>query len=190
MGIGPVEAPRLQRAVFLDRDGVINQAIVRNGKPYPPSNLQELVIEPGAADDLGRLRERGFLLIVVTNQPDIARGTQASEFASQIHAHLGTRLPIDDFFVCPHDDKDKCDCRKPLPGLILKASQQYHIELKSSYLIGDRWRDIDAAAAAGVTSLLIDRGYQERGPLHEPSIRVASLAEAVDWILGRDVLPG
>jgi D-glycero-D-manno-heptose 1,7-bisphosphate phosphatase len=183
-GIGPVEGSVMRRAVFLDRDGVINQAVIRDGKPYPPADATELVIAPGTAEHLRRLKSGSFLLIVVTNQPDIARGTQGVEVCSQIHERLRAELPLDDIFICPHDDRDQCDCRKPLPGLILRASRRYDIDLGASYLIGDRWRDIDAAAAAGVTAVLIDRGYRERGPSQEPALRVGTLEGAVEWILG------
>ncbi|MEP6537057.1 MAG: HAD-IIIA family hydrolase [Bryobacteraceae bacterium] len=183
MGISPLAA--LQRAVFLDRDGVVNSAIVRGGKPFPPANVSELVINPDAVAGLPLLKRMGFLLIVVTNQPDVGRGTTSMDDVQAIHAALRAALPIDDFLVCCHDDRDQCLCRKPLPGLLLQAAEQYRIDLKDSFLIGDRWRDVEAGYRAGVRTALIDYSYQERGPDHEPDIRVKSLMEAVQWILSK-----
>jgi D-glycero-D-manno-heptose 1,7-bisphosphate phosphatase len=171
------------RAVFLDRDGVLNHTVVREGKPYPPSSASEMRIVETAAADLGRLKAAGYLLVVVTNQPDVGRGTQTREAVDAIHERLGRALPLDDFLVCPHDDKDGCDCRKPLPGLLLQAAQRHGIDLAASFLIGDRWRDIDAGHAAGCRSALLDFGYRERGPSKAPDARVGSLTAAVDWIL-------
>jgi D-glycero-D-manno-heptose 1,7-bisphosphate phosphatase len=172
-----------KRAVFLDRDGVINQAIVRDGKPYPPSKVGQLKIVGGAAESLRDLKQAGFLLIVVTNQPDIARGTQDRAAVDAIHQALREVLPLDDFFVCPHDDTDRCDCRKPLPGLLLRAKEKYNIDMPRSFMIGDRWRDVDAGASAGCATVWIDYGYREKLPMAEPSAKVDSIRAAADWIL-------
>ena len=172
-----------RRAVFLDRDGVLNQAIVRGGKPYPPASLAEMIIVEGARESLERLKNSGFLLLVVTNQPDVARGTQTMEHIESMHQAMGRTLPVDEFLVCPHDDKDTCGCRKPAPGLLLQAAARYDIDLGGSFLVGDRWRDVDAGHAAGCRTVFLDQGYQERGPSATPDARVASLPEAVDWIL-------
>ena len=180
MGVSPLTPGN--RAVFLDRDGVVNDAIVRDGKPFPPGNLSELVINPDAIIGLPLLKSLGFLLLVVTNQPDVGRGTTSLDAVLEIHDAIRTKLPIDDFFVCCHDDREQCDCRKPMPGLLLRAAEQYGIRLDDSFLIGDRWRDIDAGYLAGVKTALIDYGYRERGPDHEPDIRVKSLLKAVQWI--------
>jgi D-glycero-D-manno-heptose 1,7-bisphosphate phosphatase len=174
------------RAVFLDRDGVLNEAVVRDGRPYPPASVEELRVFPDAGDALGQLEQSGFLLLVVSNQPDVARGTQTREAVEQIHAALAALLPIREFFVCWHDDADRCGCRKPKPGLLLEAGGKYQIDLAQSFLVGDRWRDIDAGAAAGCHTILIDRHYQERPPQHPPDARVDSLSEAAEWILRAD----
>jgi D-glycero-D-manno-heptose 1,7-bisphosphate phosphatase len=174
-----------KRAVFLDRDGVINQAIVRNGKPYPPSTIEELKIVTGAADALRDLKRAGFLLNVVTNQPDIARGTQDRAAVDAIHQALREALPLDDFFVCPHDDADRCDCRKPLPGLLLRAAEKYDIDMSQSFMVGDRWRDIDAGTSAGCATVWIDYGYREKSPAVEPSAKVGSIRAAADWVLSQ-----
>jgi D-glycero-D-manno-heptose 1,7-bisphosphate phosphatase len=173
----------MPRAVFLDRDGVLNEPVVREGKPYPPATAGELRIVEGAADALARLRAHGFLLIVVTNQPDIARGTTTRAAVDAIHARLAVELPLDEIAVCPHDDRDRCRCRKPLPGLVTDSAGRHGIDLAASYLVGDRWRDIDAGAAAGCRTVLIDRGYRERAAAATPDAVVATLPEAAAWIL-------
>jgi D-glycero-D-manno-heptose 1,7-bisphosphate phosphatase len=177
------------RAVFLDRDGVINRAFVRDGRPYPPADLAALEVLPGVHDALQRLRNAGFLLLVVTNQPDVARGIQTRETVERIHAVLQSTLPIDAFYVCYHTDADGCVCRKPAPGMLLEATRRYHIDLAASYMIGDRWRDVEAGQRAGCTSLFIDYKYAE--PLTtRPDDRVASLAEGADWILDTVIQKG
>ena len=181
MGIGA--GLSLARAVFLDRDGVLNRAVVRDGKPYPPASAAEMEIVTGAAAALARLKDRGFLLLVVTNQPDVARGTQDLETIQAMHRILREALPLDEFLVCPHDDRDACGCRKPAPGLLLEAQARYGLDLRRSFLVGDRWRDVDAGRAAGCRTVFLDFGYRERGPSAPPDARVASLAEAVDWIV-------
>lgn len=178
------------RAVFLDRDGVLNHATVIEGRPYPPRSAADLVILPGVLPSLVDLKRAGFVLIVVTNQPDVARGSQSREAVEAIHAELQARLPIDDIFVCWHDDRDGCDCRKPRPGLLFQARANYGIDLSSSFLVGDRWRDIDAGHWAGCRSILIDYGYQERPPTQSPDASVRSLREAADWIIAQTESPG
>jgi D-glycero-D-manno-heptose 1,7-bisphosphate phosphatase len=172
-----------KRAVFLDRDGVINRAFVRDGKPYPPASLDELAIMPGARESLDALKQAGFLLIVVTNQPDIARGTKAPTEVEAIHTALQKALPLDDFFICAHDDADQCDCRKPKPGLLLSAAEKHALDLSRSFMVGDRWRDVEAGAGAGCATVWIDCGYREKRSSVEPSATVTSVRAAADWIL-------
>lgn len=175
----------VRRAVFLDRDGVINRALIRDGKPFPPAGIGELDILPNVFDALTRLRTAGFLLIVVTNQPDVARGTERREIVDDMHAHIGTLLPIDDFRICDHDDDDDCRCRKPKDGLLRDAARAWNIDLAQSFLVGDRWRDIDAGSSAGCTTVFIDYCYNERRP-ERCDVTVASLGEAADWILANN----
>src|SRR3990167_9609315 len=156
----------MRQAVFLDRDGVINQAIVRNGKPYPPHTLAELVLTPDALPSLTQLKAAGFLLIVVTNQPDITRGDLSYETLAQIHHVLSMQLPLDEIFVCVHDDIDCCNCRKPKPGLLQQAAEKYNLDLTTCYMIGDRWRDIEAGQQACCKTIWINRGYHEKTPTH------------------------
>jgi D-glycero-D-manno-heptose 1,7-bisphosphate phosphatase len=171
------------RTVFLDRDGVLNRAEVRGGKPYPPRSADRLEVFPDAAAALGRLKAAGYRLVVVTNQPDVARGEQRREIVEAIHRKLTAQLPLDEVRVCYHDDGDRCDCRKPNPGLLLQAPTP---DLARSVIVGDRWRDVQAGRRAGLrATVLIDRGYAE-SPVAEPDARVASLSEAVDWILQLD----
>jgi D-glycero-D-manno-heptose 1,7-bisphosphate phosphatase len=172
------------RAVFLDRDGVINEAVIRDGKPYPPATLEDLKILPGVSEALLRLREAGFRLVVVTNQPDVARDTQRRDVIESIHARLASELCIDEVRVCLHDDSDCCSCRKPKPGLLEAAARQSDLDLTASFMVGDRWRDVEAGRRAGCTTIFIDWGYQEQRPEH-PDVTVRSLPEAADWILAR-----
>ena len=172
----------MRQAVFLDRDGVLNRAIVREGKPHPPASLAELEILPGAVEACTALREAGFLLIAVTNQPDVARGTQRREAVDAINQALCDRLLLDDIRVCYHDDADHCPCRKPKPGLLLRAAQDWDIDLSASFMVGDRWKDIEAGRRAGCKTIFVDCGYAEREP-HSPDYRAGSLVRAVDWIL-------
>ena len=169
--------------MFLDRDGVLNESVVRDGKPYPPATPADLRIIPGTAEALTRLKELGFLLLVVTNQPDVARGAQSREAVDEMHRDLRSKLPLDAVFTCFHDDKDSCECRKPRPGLVTRAAQEYGVDITQSYMAGDRWRDVDAGANAGCRTIWIDRGYKERSPSSVPDAHVQSLNEAVDWIL-------
>jgi transaldolase len=174
----------LKRAVFLDRDGVVNDAVIRDGLPYPPA-LRELRIASGAAEALAALREAGFDLVVVTNQPDVARGTRTREEIDAIHRRLARELPLSAFYVCAHDDGDGCACRKPLPGLLTRAARERGLDLARSFLVGDRWKDVAAAQAAGVTSIFLERGYAERGPAPPADAACADLAGAARWILNR-----
>lgn len=184
MGVGTLEAGRgLRRAVFLDRDGVLNRALLRDGCPHPPQSLAELEILPGVTEALARLREAGFLLIVVTNQPDVARGQQQRHVVEEINRALSARLPLDEVCVCYHDTADGCTCRKPAPGLLLAAAARWRIDLEASYMIGDRWKDIEAGRRAGCRTILIDHHYAEamRGA---PDYTTTSLLAAVDWVTG------
>ena len=174
----------MRRTVFLDRDGVLNRVIVRNGIPYPPSGPAELEVLPGVVDACIALRTAGFLLIVVTNQPDVARGTQQRNVVESINHMVRAQVPLDDIRVCYHDEPDGCTCRKPRPGLLLQAARDWQIDLASSFMVGDRWKDIEAGRRAGCTTILVDYGYAEVQQ-SVPDRYVYSLAEAADWILNQ-----
>lgn len=173
------------RAVFLDRDGVINQAVVKDGKPYPPSGLSELKILPGVSEAINQLHQDGWLLIVVTNQPDVARGTTKRETVEEINQFLLSQFPFESVLTCYHDSSDKCDCRKPRPGFLFESQRRYDLDLKSSYMIGDRWRDIEAGESAGCKTIFIDYGYSEQQPTAY-TYRVNDLLEASNIILSND----
>ena len=173
----------MRRAVFLDRDGVINRAVVRDGKPYPPATLEELQILPGVTEALNKLHAADYLLVVITNQPDVARGTAKKEEVEAMNQLLSSQLPLDDFRTCYHDSVDGCQCRKPLPGSILDAAKEHGIDLSQSFMVGDRWRDIEAGHLAGCKTFFIDYGYNERQP-HRPDYIVSSLVEVEKIILG------
>lgn len=170
------------RAVFLDRDGVINRAFVRNGKPYPPDSPAELELLPDVKEAVARLKKSGFLVIVVTNQPDVGAGRQKREAVEAMHARLKSELPLDDIKVCYHVEADGCACRKPLPGMLLEAAAEHGIDLTRSALVGDRWRDIGAAQAAGCRGYFIDYGYVEKRP-EKPYVAVKSLLDAASHIV-------
>jgi D-glycero-D-manno-heptose 1,7-bisphosphate phosphatase len=129
------------------------------------------------------LKAHGFALFIITNQPDVARGTQTRVAVEGIHQALASSLPVEAIFVCYHDDTDDCVCRKPKPGLLLEAQVKHNIDLSRSFVVGDRWRDIDAGHAAGCKTVLIDYGYRERKPAQPPEATVRSLQEAADWII-------
>lgn len=178
--MGSSEAPR--RAVFLDRDGVLNDSMVREGKPFSPASLAETRILPGVAEACAALKRAGYLLIVATNQPDIARRKADVATVDAINTHLKDTLGLDAVMVCPHDDADNCHCRKPKPGLLRDAAARYGIDLTQSWMVGDRWRDVEAGRAAGCRTVFIDYGYDERRP-ERPDVTAGSLKEAVADIL-------
>ena len=182
MGINEIKA----RAVFLDRDGVINRALERDSKPFAPRNLSEFEILPEVPAALKKLKAAGFLLIVATNQPDVGRGTLKQEIVEQIHAEMLRQLPIDRVEVCFHPGKgaSECDCRKPKPGMLLRAARDLNIDLQKSWMVGDRWRDVDCGHAAGCKTIFIDRGYAEELK-QPPDFSVTNLAEAAEIILNQ-----
>jgi D-glycero-D-manno-heptose 1,7-bisphosphate phosphatase len=167
--------------VFLDRDGVLNEPLIVGGLPIPPDSVDDLVVTAGAEEACQTLSKAGFLLIMVTNQPDIARGTRDRESVDAINRELRRRLRLDDVLVCPHDDSEDCACRKPRPGMILEAARRWNIRLSDSVMVGDRWRDIEAGRDAGCRTVLVARDYDEL-PARDPDLVVGSLRQAVPWI--------
>jgi D-glycero-D-manno-heptose 1,7-bisphosphate phosphatase len=172
-----------QRAVFLDRDGILNDAIIRDGKPFPPYTVSELRLVVDAGDALVPLVGAGLMLIGVTNQPDVARGTQRREVVEAINTEILAALPLREIFVCFHDDSDKCACRKPKPGLLFQAAAKYQIDLRRSFLIGDRWKDIEAGYRAGCTTILVGHGYAQTELGQRPHFHAGSVSDAARWIL-------
>lgn len=150
------------KAVFLDRDGVLNKAVVIDGKPYPPKSLEDVIVPEGVKCGLEQLKEQGYLLIVITNQPDVARGTTDRKMVDAINIFLKQQLVLDDVFCCVHDNTDECECRKPRPGMIFAAAKKWNIDLDNSFMVGDRWRDIETGKNANIKTILIDYGYDEK----------------------------
>jgi D-glycero-D-manno-heptose 1,7-bisphosphate phosphatase len=177
-------ATKLCRAVFLDRDGVINRALERDSKPYPPRNLSEFEILPGVPEACAKLKAACFLLVVATNQPDVGRGTLKKEIVEAIHAEMRRQLPLDRVEVCYHSGKDnsECDCRKPKPGMLLRAASELGIDLAQSWMVGDRWRDVDCGHAAGCRTIFIDCGYAEE-LRQKPDFSAGNLIEAAAIII-------
>lgn len=175
----------MNRAVFLDRDGVLNRNILRGGRTYAPTVLADFEILPGVSEAVRKIHSTGFLTIVVTNQPDVATGVQSLESVAKMNELLSKSMPLDSIKVCYHVDSDNCQCRKPKPGMLLEAARAHDIELGQSYMVGDRWRDIAAGRAAGCMTIFVDYGYDEPRP-ESPDAVVADLPKAVEWILSRE----
>jgi D-glycero-D-manno-heptose 1,7-bisphosphate phosphatase len=173
----------MRRAVFLDRDGVLNRVFLHeDGKTHPPAGPHELEVLPGVRDACEALRRAGFVLIVVTNQPDVARGAQQRDVVEAINRDLRRQIPLDDIMVCYHDGADNCPCRKPEPGMLLGAASIWSIDLRKSFMVGDRWTDIESGRQAGCRTVLVNAaGPELRRCL--PDFQAASLVEAVPWIV-------
>ena len=170
-----------RRAVFLDRDGVLAEAIVRaDGKSYAPTRVQDFQLVAEAPAQVQRLRDAGFLCIVFTNQPELANGELASSDLDEMHRAMRTAIPLDDVYVCPHDKSERCRCHKPATGMLDDAAARWDVDLATSFVIGDRWRDIGAGRTAGCFSILLDRPYSA---CELADARVQTLTEAVDTVL-------
>ena len=178
------EVPSRRRAVFLDRDGVLNETHVHNGASVPPPDLGSLRLMLGATDACRELRDAGLLLVIVTNQPDIARGTQRQGVVDAINSFVATAIVADDTYCCPHDTADGCACRKPRPGMLLAAAERWNIDLHRSVMIGDRVTDVEAGINAGCATVLI--GYAKPHPANPiPDAWFPSLRAATPWIIHR-----
>lgn len=175
--------PSTRKAAFLDRDGVINRNLVRNGRPYAPVAFEDFVILPGVREATRALRQAGYLVIVATNQPDVGAGQQSREVIDAMHDLARRELEIDDIEVCFHVEGDNCDCRKPKPGMILRAARKHGIDLARSWMIGDRWRDVEAGQAAGCRTVFVNYDYPNERYPNNPDLVVRSLAEAVPFLL-------
>ena len=176
----------MYRAVFLDRDGVLNDTDVRNGKPYAPMRFEDFKILPGTFKALSSLKEMGFSLAVISNQPDVGNGKVKKETVEQMNTYLKSELPIDIIKVCYHTQTDGCECRKPKPSMILKAASDLQASLPHSYMIGDRSSDISAGKAEGCTTILIDKQYTEK-IIDDPDFKALSLETAVNTIISLNV---
>ena len=146
----------MNRAIFFDRDGVINELVARNGGYYSPQEYKDFKIKKNIAEIIKKLKHEGFLIVVISNQPDISRGKLSLSELKKMTKKLNDELIIDDIFYCMHDDSDDCMCRKPKSGMILELARKWNIDLKNSFLIGDTWRDVEAARDANVKYFLLD----------------------------------
>jgi D-glycero-D-manno-heptose 1,7-bisphosphate phosphatase len=180
-----VKITALRKAVFLDRDGVIVVPQFREGRSFAPTRLEDFKFYPEAAEALLRLRKAGYLLVVVTNQPDVGRGLITSEVIDEMHRRLRASFPLDSINVCCHTQDQQCQCRKPKPGLLLEAARELGISLQDSYMVGDRASDVEAGRAAGCRTVFIDLGYTNEKKPDNPSLVVTSVAQAADVILAR-----
>ncbi len=151
----------MKKAIFLDRDGVINKIFIKNNLPFSPATFNQLEILPDVKESILRLKKLNFVCLVVTNQPDVFRGKIEKKTVIKMNNYIKNEIKIDDFFVCYHDDCHNCECRKPKPGLLLDAAKKWNIDLKKSYMIGDRWKDVQAGINAGCKTIFINNNYKE-----------------------------
>ena len=169
-------------AIFLDRDGVLVIPVFRDGRSFAPRKLLDFRIYPGAAESAGRLKDAGYTLVVVTNQPDVGNGLVDRSVVEKMHQKLCASVPVDAIEVCYHTTADNCDCRKPKPGMLLRAAERLGLDCRRSVMVGDRWSDVEAAKAAGCKSVFIDLNYRDRRP-EQPDFVVSSFTQAADLIL-------
>jgi D-glycero-D-manno-heptose 1,7-bisphosphate phosphatase len=167
-------------AVFLDRDGVINEVVFRHGRPTSPRTVTEFRFCDGILEPLDRLVARGYRLFVVTNQPDVTRGLLPLESLEAMTNRILATLPVERVLTCTHDDADGCSCRKPKPGLLQQAADTTAIDLAKSFIIGDSWKDVQAGCNAGCKTILLQRDYNQG---ISADYRVDSLSQAVELIL-------
>jgi D-glycero-D-manno-heptose 1,7-bisphosphate phosphatase len=171
------------RAVFLDRDGVLVIPKFGDGRSYAPRTLEEFAIYPDAAECVTRMKNAGYKVIVVTNQPDVGAGFVARDVVESMHRRLLREMPLDAIKTCYHAKDQSCACRKPQPGLLIEAAEDMRVDLKKSVMVGDRASDVDAGFRAGCRTAFIDLGYTaEAKPAHADCF-AASLAAATDWVL-------
>lgn len=165
-----------KRAVFLDRDGIINKAIVTNGHPYPPLRIKDVYLTEGIKKLIEMWHNENYLVIVITNQPDISSHIITENKVNKINSYLKSLIWFDDIFLCPHSDKDNCNCRKPKTGLLEEAKKKYHIDFSKSYMVGDRKKDIEAGKNVGCKTIFVDYQYDEEKP-YKPDYIVKSILE-------------
>jgi D-glycero-D-manno-heptose 1,7-bisphosphate phosphatase len=175
-------AGKTTRGVFLDRDGVIVIPEFRDGRSFAPRTLEGFRLYPDAPSSLQRLKRAGFLLAVITNQPDVGHGLIPRAEVDAMHEIMARELPVDTIKACFHQQGDRCDCRKPKPGMILEAAGELGVDLKQSFMVGDRISDVEAGRAAGCATVFIDLSYAEPAP-NSPDYVVHSIKEAADIII-------
>ncbi len=173
-------------AVFFDRDGILNYAVVKDGKPYPPADADAMVLVDSAGTVLASLKARGYLLVCVTNQPDVARGIRSRENVLAMNQKVRDNLPLDDLLTCFHDNANACDCRKPKPGMLLNAARKWNIDLGQSWMVGDRASDVAAGRAAGCRTIFVNRHYSEKKPEPPADFVCTELNEILAIIFSRE----
>lgn len=177
----------MNKAIFIDRDGVINQLVSRDGGKYSPRLVTDFQIFPSVPNAIKQIREAGYLVVVVTNQPDISRGLLKPHVLDEMHQLLRAICQVDAIYVCPHDNSDDCLCRKPLPGMLLQAATDLSIDLNNSWMIGDRATDMQAGNAVGLSNIFIASGQEQRSE-HTPEKGIVAsfitLFEAIQFISG------
>lgn len=171
----------MKKAVFLDRDGVLNKTIFRDGKPRAPYTVEDFFLFDDVPEAIELLRQNNFVLIVVTNQPDVARGWVSKEAVHAVNQKLSELINVDDIKICFHDSHEDCPCRKPRPGMLLEAASERDIDLRSSFMIGDRHSDVQAGIAAGCQTILIGQG--DHSSRVTPDYQASSLLEAARFIV-------
>jgi len=154
----------MKKSVFLDRDGVINKVYIKDGLPRSPNSSNELKILPGVRESIIKLKKLNFICLMVTNQPNVSRKKIDKNSVIQMNNFLKNEIALDDIFVCYHDDSDNCNCRKPKPGLLLQAGKKWDVDFKKSFMIGDRWKDIQAGEKVGCKTIFLDYKYSEKKP--------------------------
>jgi D-glycero-D-manno-heptose 1,7-bisphosphate phosphatase len=172
----------VRAAVFLDRDGVLLETHVRDGVTRPPESVAAARILPGVDRAIASLRQAGFALVVVTNQPDVARGTATREQVESVNRMLQERFSFDDIRVCYHDNQDGCACRKPKPGMLVESAKVLAIDLQASFMVGDRLTDVEAGRKAGCRSILVGSSHDTAGLAHH---HAPDLESASRWILSQ-----
>lgn len=177
----------MKKAVFLDRDGVLNRTVFRLGAERAPYEEEEFELFPDVIDSINTLKKNGFVTVVVTNQPDVARGWVSFEKVHHINNKIKQLLGVDDIKVCFHTDKDACDCRKPNPGMLLEAAREWGIDLESSFMVGDRHSDVEAGINAGCKTILVGPG-DSKPKKFDAHYEAKSLSEATQWILKKALL--
>ncbi len=174
----------MKKAIFLDRDGVINNTLLKMGKMRAPYTLEEFSFINGVREAVTKLKEKGFVLIVVTNQPDVARGWVSREGVDVVNQYVMSELEVDDLISCFHTEKDGCECRKPKPGMLTNSAKKWDVDLSRSFMVGDRMSDVEAGLAAGCTTILVGDGEEDVG-LKSPHFRAKDLNSSVQWILNQ-----
>lgn len=164
------------KAIFLDRDGVINNPVISEGKPYAILRIGQIHVIDGIKELIERWHIEGYFVFMVSNQPDIANHIVSQSKVNKINNYLKSQVLLDDIFVCPHNDADKCNCRKPKTGLFLQANEKYEIDFSQSYVIGDRWKDIEAGKNIGCKTIFVDYDYKEKKPKN-PDIVVTKVSD-------------